>query len=682
MATAYWTKLTGISLKTQLQLLIVLVAVVTFLCSLFLSVQSTQYYLHTQMKSHAQDVATSLGLSMSAYMDDPDLVVANTMASAIFDSGYYAVLEFKTATGEVKIKRQHAIEYDEVPSWFVSLFALDPPLQSAAVSHGWVQSGQLSIQSNPGVAYQTLWQQAKQSFYSSALIAIFSVLLIQLIVFAVLRPLRHIERQAQQISQKNFVLQQSMPFTTDLRSVVLAMNSMVTHIQASFLSLSQQADQLKVTVFTDLLTGLGNRRLLQQRFAAEKHQQQAENVKLYMGMMSLHSLQEVRQQQGFEAADQYILLAVTEFKVALEPCGMTQLFRLGGSDFICLSQSSATVLEKQLQRLSSRLTAMDSDYFPKHFASVVLMEVPTDASLHYCLSMLDSTMIQRMQQPDLPLWLKNHKMLPQPKGRIAWHAVTATLLQQQEFELWIQPVVNADQSVEYIETFVRFYHQDAQLSTAETYAMAEQQGLSVQLDQQVICFILQHIQYLSDATYAIHLSQAAVGSVLFSNWLDKKLQQLSGNIRLVFEISEHAVLKAPHQAKALMTLIKQNQQQLCIEHFGASLTSFTYLQGLDLDYVKIDGAYATALTDPDNKFFIKTLCQISHGIGIKVLAPLVESEQMMDECFASGIDAVQGNWLLAPQKVKAPQKKSAVRPELSTLGVTALTNDKKTGTTR
>ncbi|WP_082335750.1 LapD/MoxY N-terminal periplasmic domain-containing protein [Rheinheimera sp. KL1] len=71
MAHKWWRKLPGISLRTQLHLLIVLVALFTFSFSLYISVQSTQNYLNTQMKSHAQDAATSLGLSMSLIWTTP-----------------------------------------------------------------------------------------------------------------------------------------------------------------------------------------------------------------------------------------------------------------------------------------------------------------------------------------------------------------------------------------------------------------------------------------------------------------------------------------------------------------------------------------------------------------------------------------------------------------------------------
>jgi EAL domain-containing protein (putative c-di-GMP-specific phosphodiesterase class I)/GGDEF domain-containing protein len=638
----------------------VLLALFTFSVSLYISVQSTQNYLNTQMKSHAQDAATSLGLSMSAYMDDPDLVIAQTMVSAIFDSGYYAELEFKTAKGEVKIKRQNPIEYDEVPLWFVSLFPLSPPVQSSEVNNGWMVAGVLSIQSNPGIAYKTLWQQARQSFYSIAVITLISAFFIQLIVYAVLSPLRRIEQQAQEVGKKNFLQQDKLPFTTDLRSVVKAMNAMVANIQRSFQSLSQQADELKVKVFTDMLTGLGNRRLLEQRFASEKTEQKAHDLRLHIGMMSLHSLTEVHQRQGFEAADQYILRAVSEFKETLEDMSNNQLFRLGGSDFIFLSQASADVLELQVQQLSTKLKLLDNVFYPNGFASVAFMEVEPEDNLHHCLSTLDSAVIQRSKQPDLPVLVKDESLLIKPEGRMAWHAVIKDLIENQHFELWAQPVVNGNKSIEYIETFVRFYYLHSQLSTAETYAMADQQGLSLQLDQQVIHFILQQVQNEPGHTYAINLSQGAVSSASFLQWLDKELQSLAGKVRLVFEVSEYSMMRAPDETKALMNIIKRYKCKICIERFGSSMTTFKYLQGLNVDYVKIDGAYVTALNEQDNQFFIKTLCQISHGIGIKVLAPHVECEQIMDNCFVAGVNAVQGNWLLAPQKVNVQVKKTVL----------------------
>ncbi|WP_337840991.1 EAL domain-containing protein [Rheinheimera sp.] len=666
MALALKGKFPGISLRLQLHLLIVLVALFTFASSLYLSVQSTQQYLNTQMKSHAQDAATSLGLSISAYMDDPDLVIAQTMVSAIFDSGYYEELTFTNTAGEVKIHRKNPVEYDEVPPWFVEMFPLTPPMESSEVNSGWVVAGKLAIKSNPGIAYKTLWHQAKQSFFSIAAITLFSILVIQLIAFAVLRPLRQIESQALEVGKKNFMLLDKLPFTTDLRSVVKAMNAMVGNIQRSFTSLSKQADELKVKVFTDHLTGLGNRRLLEQHFAAAQKQMQNHETSLHIGMLSLHSLAEVNHLHGYEAADQYILRAVNEFKDLMDKGAEIELFRISGSDIVFLSQEHSSVLERLLNMLSGRLKLMDSDFYTEGFGAVVMMEVDAKDPLSHCLSTLDNANIQRKQQPDLPVVVSNESLV-KPEGRMAWNHLIQELVAKADFELWAQPVVNANNSIAYIETFVRFIYRHSPLSTAETYAMAEQQGLALQLDQQVISFILAQVKDKPDHMYAINLSLGAIGSKAFAQWLDKELKQLPAKVKLVFELSEYSVLKAPEETKALFELIKRNKCKICIERFGASMTTFKYLQGLNVDYVKIDGAYSTAIEDQENRFFIKTLCQICHGLGIKVLAPHIECEQMMDSCFAAGVDAVQGNWLLAPQKAGVQVKKSTLTPNLINL---------------
>ncbi len=58
----------GLSLKTQVYGLIIVISVVSFVVRVVTDVETTRDYLQTQMGSHAQDTATSLGLSISPYL--------------------------------------------------------------------------------------------------------------------------------------------------------------------------------------------------------------------------------------------------------------------------------------------------------------------------------------------------------------------------------------------------------------------------------------------------------------------------------------------------------------------------------------------------------------------------------------------------------------------------------------
>ena len=107
-----------------------------------------------------------------------------------------------------------------------------------------------------------------------------------------------------------------------------------------------------------------------------------------------------------------------------------------------------------------------------------------------------------------------------------------------------------------------------------------------------------------------------------------------------------------HIASQHIDIIKDIGISVCIEHFGTSLTSFRYLQGLDIEYVKIDGSYIQDLLDnSQSQFFIQTVNNICHGFGIKVLACLVEGPETLDMLENLGCDGVQGNLIMPPSNV-------------------------------
>ncbi len=76
------------SLLKQLFLAICLFLVVAFSGSFVSSVENSREQLRGQLRSHAQDAATALGLSLTPHVDDPAMV--QLMVSSIFDSGYFA----------------------------------------------------------------------------------------------------------------------------------------------------------------------------------------------------------------------------------------------------------------------------------------------------------------------------------------------------------------------------------------------------------------------------------------------------------------------------------------------------------------------------------------------------------------------------------------------------------------
>ena len=77
------------TLYRQLLLLIFGLFLLMAVGVLAVNLESTRSFLYSQLDSHAQDTATSLGLSMSPHMAEGDLVIMQSMVDAVFDRGYY-----------------------------------------------------------------------------------------------------------------------------------------------------------------------------------------------------------------------------------------------------------------------------------------------------------------------------------------------------------------------------------------------------------------------------------------------------------------------------------------------------------------------------------------------------------------------------------------------------------------
>lgn len=125
------------SLLKQLFLAICLFLVVAFSGSFVSSVENSREQLRGQLRSHAQDAATALGLSLTPHVDDPAMV--QLMVSSIFDSGYFAsirVIDIKS--GKPLVERVQAHDERTVPGWFARLVDLQPQGGDALIMRGWV----------------------------------------------------------------------------------------------------------------------------------------------------------------------------------------------------------------------------------------------------------------------------------------------------------------------------------------------------------------------------------------------------------------------------------------------------------------------------------------------------------------------------------------------------------------
>ncbi|MBB1290464.1 EAL domain-containing protein [Pseudoalteromonas sp. SR43-6] len=638
----------GLSLKTQVYGLIILISVLSFFVRVITDVDTTRQYLQTQMGSHAQDTATSLGLSISPYLEEDSLMIAQTMATAIFDSGYYKQIKFTNADNKIVFDLTSPKRVESVPNWFITAVKLKAPTMQSELNNGWIIAGVLEVTSHVGQSYLTLWEHTKRSFYGSLFLLVASLAVAYLILRAVFKPLKAVENQAHLVTRKRFTLNDEIPVARELRTVTRAINNMVMNLQSTFDSLTKQTQALTDEVYVDSLTGLGNRRSFENHFNSVVDAITSDTPITAM-MVTLPSLTNINQTVSYQDGDEHVHDVSVTLQNVFGALTNSKIFRLNGSTFIALVPFDIQFLNRTRLDINDAFSKKKNSLHVNGFANLALVNVDKGSSIGGVLSALDTgctigdTAINNKVDKDTLFSVKE------------WRSLIQSIIATGEVSFSVQPVkrTNSQNKQCYFEVFAHFTHEGEKVNNGHLFAMAEKLNLTEELDKKIIRNFVNVKEQHPDDTFALNISKASLYSTDFIEWLTLYAHTKPIiKTNLIFELHEISLLYNVHVASLHIDTIKDIGINVCVEHFGTSLTSFRYLQGLDIEYIKIDGSYIQDLLDnTQSQFFIQTVNNICHGFGIKVLACLIEKPETLKVLESLGCDGVQGNLIMPPTKI-------------------------------
>ena len=406
----------------------------------------TRDFLVNQLQSHAQDTATSLGLSLTALTSGVDVPAMESMISALFDRGYYRQIQLRDVDGQLLIDRQAPISLARVPAWFIRLVPLTAPRATSLVMDGWRQAGEVSVESHPGYAYQTLWTAARDQALAFALTALAVAVLGGLGLRSLLKPLGRVEEQALALCDRRFFVQETIPRTRELRRVVLVMNRMTTRIREMFDEQTAVADTLLQRTYQDTLTATGNRRYLEGQVKTRLEGKKGE-VKGSFLLVKVGGLQALNLHKGYQAGDQLLREIAAIIQQVCHDLPEAVVSRLGGGDF-------ALFLPNAGRSTAARAADAILDHIRHHAATSlpdadivaagggVVYERP--ASFGELLARADSALGQALYNNDggsvfVPL-ADGDSTMPAAKGE--WKALLEYVLAQRAVTFHHQPTVS------------------------------------------------------------------------------------------------------------------------------------------------------------------------------------------------------------------------------------------------
>jgi diguanylate cyclase (GGDEF)-like protein len=622
----------------------------------------TRNYLVNQLESHAQDTATSLGLSLTALTGGVDVPVMETMVSALFDRGYYRRIQVVDIENQVLVDRTAEVTLDQVPAWFITMVALTPPQAEALIMTGWQRIGSVSVESHPGHAYRMLWQSARDTALWFALSGLAVTLLGGLGLRSLLRPLHQVEEQALALCDRRFQIQEQLPRTRELRRVVLAMNRMTTRIREMFEEQAAFADALRQRTYQDPLTGVGNRRYLEAQITT-KIEEKTGAIRGSFLLLQIQGLQEINRTSGYETGDRLLRESAVIMTQVCHELPEAAIARLGGGDFALLlpnidashAHSIATTTLEDLRRQAADLPApviiaCGGVAYDQVTSCRCLLEQADTALASAGYSGNTPVVLQGLAQDDTTIAV----------GKIQWQEMLASILENRSITLFSQPTFSlrdTGRTIIHHEILTRVHVPDNRLLSAGLFVpTAERLGLMPALDRMIIERILtEPLHRLTPLRTAINLSPLSLADNSFVSWLHDQLERCAREgLQLNFEFPEFRILRYSDLIAEFARKIRLQGHCIGIDHFGQGLIHFGYLQSLLPDYVKIDRALTHALHDEhsDSSFFINTLCTVAHSLDIKVMVEGIETEEQWRALTSLPLDAAQGFYLQRPSLLK------------------------------
>ncbi|MWV17108.1 EAL domain-containing protein [Pseudomonas sp. L-22-4S-12] len=424
-------------------------------------------------------------------------------------------------------------------------------------------------------------------------------------------------------------------------------------------------EQIHQLAFFDPLTGLPNRRLLQDRLqhALAHHARSGEEGALLF--IDLDNFKTLNDTLGHAMGDQLLQ------QVALRLRGLLReedsLARLGGDEFVLMLERLSSTPAKalvEIETVANKLLgslAEPYDLNGHEHSSTASIGVALFSDAH-------STVEELLKRADLAMYeakasgrnivrFFNPQMQTAALARIRLETDLRHSIGERHFLLHYQPQVDHLGRLIGAEALVRWQHpQHGLIPPGEFIPLAESTDLILPLGRwilQAACEQLvawSHDAELAELPLAVNVSARQLHHADFVSDVLAILKQTGANpARLELELTESHLASDIEEMIQRMLQLQAHGVRFSLDDFGTGYSSLSYLKRLPLTRLKIDRCFVRdLLSDPNDAAIVRAIVALAQSLDLQVLAEGVETAEQRDALLQIGCSLYQGYLFAKP----------------------------------
>jgi diguanylate cyclase (GGDEF)-like protein/PAS domain S-box-containing protein len=420
------------------------------------------------------------------------------------------------------------------------------------------------------------------------------------------------------------------------------------------------AEQIAHSAEHDLLTGLPNRLLLNDRVGQAIAMAQRHRGKVALLFLDMDGFKHINDSLGHSAGDKLLQSIANRLTDCVR--APDTVSRQGGDEFIVLLQEVkapedvAIAVKRLLKSLAETYSTGQRNL---HITASIGVSLYPDDGLdaETLIKNADTAMYQAKENGRQCYQFFKSEMNVKAVERQSIEEDLRRALERKEFSLHYQPKIDLKTgAITGAEALLRWAHPTrGSIPPLQFIPIAEDSGLILPIGAWVMREACRQARVWRDAGLTLATMAVNVSAVQFrnENFLDDLFAAVAETgldpKYLELELTESVLMKHTDLAASILKILRGKGVQVSVDDFGTGYSSLSYLQKFPLDALKIDQSFVRWITtNPNEATLVSAIIHMGQSLHLRVIAEGVETAEDLAFLKAHNCDEAQGYYFSRP----------------------------------